>query len=110
MSRPLLPKVEAKAEDIESLTGYTFLDERLAVEAVQMASTLITVVQNNSFGSVIKNTRLSILGNAVLASLLCDTWFNTRDLHGTARLLRASHSLATDKTRQDALRSTVDPA
>jgi ribonuclease-3 len=80
----MFPNVEAKAIEIESLTGYTFINKRLAVEAVQMASTRIAAVYDNKFDSAVKNTRLSILGDAVLASLLCGIWFNTRDRHSEA--------------------------
>jgi ribonuclease-3 len=80
----MFPNVEAKATEIESLTGYTFINKRLAVEAVQMATTRIAAVYDNKIDCVIKNTRLSILGDAVLASLLCGIWLNTRDRHGEA--------------------------
>jgi dsRNA-specific ribonuclease len=80
----MFPNVEVKATEIESLTGYTFINKRLAVEAVQMASTRLAAVYDNKFDYVVKNTRLSILGDAVLASLLCGIWFNTRDRHGEA--------------------------
>jgi hypothetical protein len=87
MAQRAVPNVQAKVIEIESLTGYTFTGKRLVMESVQMASTRVLVQKDDlsfPFESAIKNTRLSILGDAVLAKLLCGIWINTRDAHGKA--------------------------
>ncbi|KAF1837163.1 ribonuclease III [Decorospora gaudefroyi] len=78
------PCIETKSIQVEDLTGHTFLDKRLAVEAVQMAAPQIACVRNNRFEALNNNKRLSILGDAVLAKVLCAAWFDARGPHGQA--------------------------
>ncbi|KAJ4357102.1 hypothetical protein N0V95_002758 [Ascochyta clinopodiicola] len=76
-----LEAVNAKALEVQQLTDYTFTNELLAAEAVQMAAPQIAVVYG-SFRGLPNNKRLSVLGNAVLTKVLCGLWFNARDSSG----------------------------
>jgi ribonuclease-3 len=78
----MLPRVETKVVDIETLLQYTFTDKRIAVEAVQMAAPQIACLYNNTFEGLDNNKRLSVLGDAVLAKVLCSAWFEARSSTG----------------------------
>jgi ribonuclease-3 len=82
-----MQNIETTASKVEAITGYTFTNKLLCAEAVQMASPQIRIVYNGSKQLLNNNKRLSILGNAVLAKVLCATWFGIRDDHGTPRPL-----------------------
>jgi len=78
--------VEATADLIEAITGYIFKDKMLCAEAVQMASPRVAVVYQGAFRGVDNNKRLSILGDTVLAKVLCAAWFAARDEHGEYKM------------------------
>ncbi|KAG9194035.1 ribonuclease III [Alternaria panax] len=99
----MLPQIEMKAVDIESLLQYTFTDKRIAVEAVQMAAPQIACMHNNNFEGLDNNKRLSVLGNAVLAKVLCGAWFEARDPSGQARSQAQWTQLRNDMLSNDAL-------
>lgn len=74
--------VSTKARQIEALIGYTFTNKRLAVEAVHMAAPQTAAIFDGHLVPINNNKRLALLGNAVLAKLLCATWFSARDPDG----------------------------
>jgi ribonuclease-3 len=78
----MLFNIEAKASQIECLVGYTFTNKRLAAEAVQMAAPKIAIIDNDGFTGLDNNRRLAVLGDAVLAKILCAAWFKARDPQG----------------------------
>lgn len=83
------PVIETKALEVEELINYNFSDKRIAVEGVQMAAPKIAAIQNNTFvfTGLDNNKRLSVLGDAVLAKVLCGAWFEARDPSGEERPL-----------------------
>jgi ribonuclease-3 len=82
-----MQNIETVANKIEAIIGYAFKNKLLCAEAVQMASPQIRIAYNGSRQLLDNNKRLSILGNAVLAKVLCATWFGIRNDHGTPRPL-----------------------
>jgi ribonuclease-3 len=74
----MLPSIEAKAFEVETIISYTFTEKHLAAEATQMAAPEIAAISNNAFNRLNNNKRLSILGEAVLARELCSAWFKQR--------------------------------
>lgn len=76
--------VNAKATQLERLTGYSFTNKLLAAEAVQMAAPRIDVI-HGSLRGLPNNKRLSILGDAVLTKVLCGLWFRAFDNRGEHR-------------------------
>jgi dsRNA-specific ribonuclease len=83
----MLPEIETKAGEIESMLNYEFTDKRIAVEAVQRAAPKIAVIQENTFCGIDNNPRLAVLGDAVLPKALCGAWFEARDSSGNNRPL-----------------------
>ncbi|KAF2844648.1 ribonuclease III [Plenodomus tracheiphilus IPT5] len=69
------PDIFSRAPQIEAIVGYTFSNKTHAVEAVQMAAPQIATVVSGSISRVDNNRRLAVLGNAVLAKVLCAAWF-----------------------------------
>jgi ribonuclease-3 len=76
--------VESAAALVEEMTRHVFANKLLCAEAVQMASPQTVVIYNSILG-VNNNKRLSILGDAVLAKVLCAAWFKARDSSGKTR-------------------------
>lgn len=82
-------RVKATASKVEAILGYTFINKLLCAEAVQMAGprATVNVEDGDSFASkfrqVDNNKRLAVLGDAVLAKLLCEEWYQTTDANGT---------------------------
>ncbi|KAI8932423.1 hypothetical protein NX059_010609 [Plenodomus lindquistii] len=64
---------------IEALIEYTFANKRLAVEAMQMAGPQHVALINGNIRIIGNNKRLAVLGDAVLAKVLCAAWFKARD-------------------------------
>ncbi|KAL1798162.1 hypothetical protein ACET3X_002199 [Alternaria dauci] len=100
----MLPRIDAKAADIETVLEYLFTDKRIAVEAVQMAAPQIACINNNNnFESLDNNKRLSVLGDAVLAKILCGAWFEARTPSGRVRSQAQWTQLRNDTLSNDAL-------
>lgn len=76
----MLLKVNEKAAQVEQLTGYSFVNKMIAAEAVQMAAPHVAALYD-SFHLLPNNKRLSVLGDAVLAKVLCDIWYKARESH-----------------------------
>tara|TARA_R110002003_G_scaffold1868_10_gene23648 strand:+ start:4761 stop:5018 length:258 start_codon:yes stop_codon:yes gene_type:complete len=76
--------VESAAALVEEMTRDVFANKLLCAEAVQMASPQTVVIYNSILG-LNNNKRLSILGDAVLAKVLCASWFKVRDSSGKTR-------------------------
>jgi dsRNA-specific ribonuclease len=103
-----MQKVEATAEQIEAITAYTFTNTVLCAEAAQMASPRITAHYNHgitfqeTFIWVGSNKRLSILGDAVLAKVLCARWFDSLDNQGEGIMffMRSIKSLNNSKAKR----------
>ncbi|KAH7092422.1 hypothetical protein FB567DRAFT_517170 [Paraphoma chrysanthemicola] len=75
-------EVEITVASVEEITSHTFSKPLLCAEAVQMASPRTAIIYNNAIRGLDNNKRLSILGDAVLAKVLCDAWFKARDDKG----------------------------
>ncbi|CAI9629896.1 unnamed protein product [Alternaria burnsii] len=99
----MLPQVESKAVDIETSLQYTFTDKRIAVEAVQMAAPKIACLHNNNFEGLDNNKRLSVLGDAVLAKVLCSAWYEARSSTGRVRSQAQWTQLRNETLSNDAL-------
>jgi len=84
----MLTDVDTKVAQVELLTGHAFTTKLLAAEALQMAGPQVAVIYDGSFCGLPNNRRLSILGNMVLAKVLCGLWFNARDSRGTHQALK----------------------
>jgi ribonuclease-3 len=80
-------QIETHALKVEGLLDYTFSEKRIAVEAVQMAAPQIACIYNGAFDALNNNKRLSVLGDAVLAKVLCGAWFEARNPRGQTRPL-----------------------
>jgi ribonuclease-3 len=80
-------QIKTQALKVEGLLDYTFTEKRIAVEAVQMAAPQIACIYNGAFDGLNNNKRLSVLGDAVLAKVLCGAWFEARDPRGQTRSL-----------------------
>ena len=83
------PVIETKALEVEELINYNFSDKRITAEAVQMAAPKIAAIQHSTFDStgLDSNKRLSVLGNAILAKVLCGAWFEAHNSSGEERPL-----------------------
>ncbi|KAF2124491.1 ribonuclease III [Dothidotthia symphoricarpi CBS 119687] len=92
-----------KAAQIEEMIGYTFNNKLFAAEAVQMAAPQTAVIHEGMFFGLENNKRLSLLGDAVLAKVLCDKWFHARDNRGHARSLSDWTTARNDLLSNDAL-------
>jgi len=83
--KPTMIHIEMKAREVEESIGYIFSDRRIAVEAVQMAAPQVALIHNGAFLGLNNNKRLSVLGDAVLAKVLCGAWFDARNPSGKKR-------------------------
>ncbi|KAF1916448.1 ribonuclease III domain-containing protein [Ampelomyces quisqualis] len=73
--------VDAAAAHLEAMTGHKFTNKLICAEATQMAGPQVQIVYEGKFHSVPNNKRLAILGNAVLAKVLCTAWFESTPGH-----------------------------
>jgi dsRNA-specific ribonuclease len=105
----MLFSIEAKASQIEDPVGYTFTNKCLAAEAVQMAAPEIAVIHNDAFTFLNNNKRLAVLGDAILAKILCAAWFKARDPQGKEHILHLRLT-GTDTARKSSFSGTVDRA
>lgn len=80
---------ESKAAQIEAVLEhcYIFVDKSIAVEAVQMAAPQISAINGGFFICVNNNKRLAVLGDALLAKILCAAWIEGHDGHGKVNTL-----------------------
>jgi ribonuclease-3 len=78
--------VEATAKQIEAITGYTFNNKLLCAEAVQMAAPQVAVIFQGEFRALANNKDLAILGDAILAKVVCAAWYAARDTNGKRTL------------------------
>ncbi|KAI4713529.1 hypothetical protein J4E89_000975 [Alternaria sp. Ai002NY15] len=95
--------IETKAREVEESIGYTFSDRRIAVEAVQMAAPQIALIHNGAFLGLNNNKRLSVLGDAVLAKVLCGAWFDARNPNGQVLSQAQWTQMRNDALSNDAL-------
>jgi len=100
--------IETKAREVEESIGYTFSDRRIAVEAVQMAAPQIALIHNGAFLGLNNNKRLSVLGDAVLAKVLCGAWFDARNPNGKKRFPSAHVLRGTNGIRPSAVSGAMD--
>jgi hypothetical protein len=77
-----MQSVEAATEKIEAITGHVFTSKLLCAEAVQMAAPQTMAIYSGGLQTVENNKRLAVLGDAVLAKVLCAAWFKARDNRG----------------------------
>lgn len=75
-------EIEAIITRGKHLTGHVFKDKLLCAEATQMAAPKTAVIYDGRYLGLDNNKRLSILGDAVLAKVLCAAWFNGLDANG----------------------------
>jgi len=100
--------IETKAREVEESIGYIFSDRRIAVEAVQMAAPQIALIHNGAFLGLNNNKSLSVLGDAVLAKVLCGAWFDARNPSGKKRFPSAHVLRGTEDIRPSAFSGAMD--
>jgi hypothetical protein len=86
-----MQNVQAAADQVAAITGYTFTNELLCAEATQMASPQVQASFEGQWRVIENNKRLAILGDAILAKALCATWFQTRKSHSEIMSLTNIH-------------------
>jgi hypothetical protein len=106
--KPTMIHTETKAREVEESIGYIFSDRRIAVEAVQMAAPQIALIHNGAFLGLNNNKRLSVLGDAVLAKVLCSAWFDARNPRGKKRFPSAHVLRGTEDVRPSAFSGAMD--
>ncbi|OAL57368.1 hypothetical protein IQ07DRAFT_484764, partial [Pyrenochaeta sp. DS3sAY3a] len=67
---------------VESIIGYIFTNKLLCAEAVQMAAPTVEVTFANTHLHLENNKRLAVLGDAVMARLLCEKWYEAGYANG----------------------------
>lgn len=72
-----------KIAPTEAALGYTFTNKLLCVEGLQMAGAPGHITLNGSMHRVEKNTRLAVLGDAMMSCVLAEKWFEHRDVQGS---------------------------
>jgi ribonuclease-3 len=77
-----MQNVQAAADQVAAITGDTFTNELLCAEATQMASPQAQANFEGEWRVIDNNKRLSILGDSILAKVLCAAWSRTRKSHG----------------------------
>ena len=63
---------DQKIAEAEQILGYSFTNKLLCAEAVQMAGPRAFLAISGAFQTLDKNHRLAVLGDGVLAKVLCD--------------------------------------
>ncbi|KAJ4318683.1 hypothetical protein N0V94_004300 [Neodidymelliopsis sp. IMI 364377] len=95
--------VDTKAAQVEKLTDYIFKNKLLAAEAVQMAAPKIAAISKNSFIGLVNNKRLAVLGDVVLAKVLCSLWYDRHDSRGSELTLADWTTLRNDMVSNENL-------
>jgi dsRNA-specific ribonuclease len=67
---------------LRKILNHTFTTHWLCAEALQMAAPLHFMNIKGQPRMVDKNTRLAVLGDAVLDCTLCKMWYNAKDSSG----------------------------
>lgn len=70
---------DERIRTVSELFDHKFADRSLCAEALQMAAPKAHVPP---FGSIPKNNRLAVLGDAILDLVLCKMWFLLKDSSG----------------------------
>ncbi|KAH7066186.1 ribonuclease III domain-containing protein [Paraphoma chrysanthemicola] len=77
--------VEQKIAQVEEIVGYSFTDKLLCAEALQTAGLPNNRLTVNGTSHVVnKNDRLAILGNSIMAAILCELWYGYQNDQGSA--------------------------
>lgn len=80
-----MANADTKIAQIEAIIGYTFTKKLLCAEGLQMDGTPGCVWLGRTPHMVEKNTRLAVLGDAIMASVLVEKWYDHRNAQGTSR-------------------------
>jgi ribonuclease-3 len=75
-----MTNIDAKIARVEEIIGYTFTDKVLCAEALQTAGfpqDRLTIT--GTIHLIRTNSRIAVLGDAVMALVLCEVWFPYRN-------------------------------
>jgi hypothetical protein len=78
-----MANADTKIADLEAKIGLAFTNKLLGAESLQMAGAPGMVTIEDTTHIIPKNTRLAVLGDAVMASVLCSEWYNFHNAQGT---------------------------
>jgi hypothetical protein len=87
--------LDQKIAQIEQISGYTFQNRIHAAESVQHANEVAFVPVEGSFHDIVKSTRLAIVGNDLLNSILSTMWYEFRTNQGTKHIVIQRPKLTT---------------
>ncbi|KAH7130271.1 ribonuclease III domain-containing protein [Dendryphion nanum] len=73
---------DSKIAELEQIIGYSFANKLLAAEALQMAGKVRLFTVDGASRGVKKNIDLALVGNSILATILCKMWYQARDSQG----------------------------
>jgi hypothetical protein len=87
--------LDQKIAQIEQISGYTFQNRIHAAESIQHANEVATVLMEGTFHPIVKSTRLAIVGNDLLNSVLSTMWYQFRTNRGTEHIVIQRTKLTT---------------
>ena len=80
--KSIIMNVDAKLALEERIINYTFTDKVLGAGTLQMAAPTVYLQVNGNMHSIPKNSDLAVLGDSVLATVLCKMWYEYRNAQG----------------------------
>jgi hypothetical protein len=87
--------LDQKIAQIEQISGYTFQNMIYAAESIQHANEIAAIPMEGSFHTIVKSTRLAIVGNDLLNSILSTMWYNFRNNQGIQHIFIQRPKLTT---------------
>ena len=71
---------------IEGISGHTFQNILYCIESIQMANEVTSMFFEGNSHSIVKSTRLAIIGNELLNLILSTMWYEYRNAQGMPRV------------------------
>jgi hypothetical protein len=87
--------LDQKIAQIEQISGYTFQNMIYAAESIQHANEVAAILMEGSIHTIVKSTRLAIVGNDLLNSILSTMWYEFRNNQGTQHIVIQRPKLTT---------------
>jgi hypothetical protein len=89
--------LDQKITQLEQISGYTFQNKMYAAESIQHANEVAFIPLEGSFQVIVKSTRLAIVGNDLLNSVLSTMWYEFRNDQGTQHMVIGRRNLTTSQ-------------
>jgi ribonuclease-3 len=78
-----MANIDGNIARVEQIVGYTFANKLFCAGALQMAGLPGRLILNGTVHSIEKNGRLAVVGDSIMAAVLCSKWHDIRNAQGS---------------------------